>query len=168
MKRVRVLEKVSRKEPDTIEEAISVLGDQYSEPVLKINAKEYGISMSLVGVAEVQARRLQRISRVLESLEKNLFDPVKVVSLNPGQMLMLYKLASDNMRDSGKFLSDVGKFLNWGRLEDHAVTLQLIKTEMDKKKGDGEEVSDTVIERYASKLLMRMNQDINNEGDAAG
>lgn len=141
---------------ETIETALSTLAAKRHDPNTSMIAKEFGLGLALIGAAEVQTKRLIRLGTALEIIESELYSPDRLKLLKPLQLVALYKLSSEAMRDSGKYLADINKTLDWDRMQEHATTLDLLKERVAQEKATGGSVDDNLLIEMASGLLLQM------------
>lgn len=89
-----------------------------------LRVKSIGLSLSLIGLAEVQASRVQQLGRIVSQLEERVFDEDNQMTMEPKQLLELYKVATDALGKSTDYLKSVLSNTDWNKLESDLVTIQ--------------------------------------------
>jgi len=113
-----------------------------------VRRKEVGLSLVLLGIAEMQSKRINKLSGVIRKIESRMFDDKTFVeSLSPREALALYKTATDTMDTSIKYVTDVMRSVDWTELENR---ISLVRTQLESK-DDEQGILD--MEKEAGKLL---------------
>lgn len=112
-------------ESSTLQLALKLLSDSsdtnYSEA---LSRKEMGLSLSLIGAAEIQAARIALINQSLFNVETRILERAQREHLDTDTLLEIYKVITNNLERAGKFISETGKALNWESIKKEMVHLE--------------------------------------------
>lgn len=97
--------------------------------------KSVALTLSMLALAEVQAKRVSSLARIIDTLESKVFDERSLLQQSPQQLVQLYKIANDSLQKSSEYISDVVAGTDWNKLESELITLQA------KKAIDGDNVT---------------------------
>lgn len=110
--------------------------------------KGLGLQLTLLGLAEVQAERVDLLSRMVVKLEKNLFSDVKISEMRPDQLLSLYRNATDSLQKSTEYVQHTLKSVDWTKLETDLLAMHI--------KNENESNSDPELANIAHKILGKL------------
>lgn len=107
---------LDKNEVPTITTALNFVGkrgDSYE--AWKIKA--LGLRQVLLGLAEVQALRISKLSGMVYRLEEELMGEEKLRELDPKQLYGLYRTATEQMQVASDYITQTLKSTNWSDFE---------------------------------------------------
>ena len=80
------------------------------------SAKEVGLSLLLLGVAEAQEKRLGTLIGAVQALEEKVFSPEMLTGLTPAQLFSLYEFAASMLDQSTRLVSSVYQVVDFDKI----------------------------------------------------
>lgn len=91
--------------------------------------KGLGLQLVLMGLAEVQALRMNRLSGMVISLEEKLMNKEMLRNLEPKQLFSLYRMSTEALEASSTFVERIVKNVNWKEMEAQLMEAQAAETQ---------------------------------------
>lgn len=119
--------------------------------------KELGLTLTLFGLAEMQSKRIQKLSTLVFNLEQEVFSTENIRELEPAKLLNLYKLGTEALRDSSQYIKDTIKSVDWTQVES-----QLIQAATNGDKEVTNSVGSDNISSVINELLSKIKTPLNS------
>jgi hypothetical protein len=119
--------------------------------------KELGLTLTLFGLAEQQAARIQKLSTLVFNLEQEVFSTENIRELEPAKLLNLYKLGTEALRDSSQYIKDTIKSVDWTQVES-----QLIQAATNGDKEVTNSIGSDNISSVINELLSKIKTPLNS------
>jgi len=142
----------------SIEKALELL-DRPADNLESYRIKGLGLRLVLMGLAEVQALRLSRLSTMVYALEQELLDPEKIRILEPKMLFGLYQLSSKALTESSEFVERTLKNIDWSEMETELLQVRATEVKPDKS-GISAEDSEELLQ-FISRLKHEKDKSIN-------
>lgn len=142
--------------PSTIEAGLNLISEKpkISDLTLaKLQVKELGLSVILLGLAEKSAERIGRLQKVIDKLEKEIFDTHIIDSLTDDEKVERYNMAVEAISASANYIKNTVNSINWDDLE---VRLAQISANLSYEGGDSQyssKMEESQIRDVARQLL---------------
>jgi hypothetical protein len=85
--------------------------------IAALQIKEVGLSVLLLGLAEIQGSRVKRLTAILEKLEEDIFDPEIIAHLSPRDKIETYQLALSTIGTCTNFIKGTVNSTDWTGVE---------------------------------------------------
>ena len=95
-------------------------GQKYND----LRVRTLGLSLTLLGLAEVQSDRVTKLSKTVVDLEEKVFAEEAMREVSPDTMINLYKMATESLTKSTDYVTNVLATTDWTRLEADLVSIQ--------------------------------------------
>ena len=118
----------------TIQDALELI-DGKAENFESWKLKGLGLRLVLLGLSEVQALRLSKLSGLVFRLEGELLDPKKIAELEPKQLFQLYQLSTKALSESSEFVERTLKATDWSNLETELLTVKAKEASANNQSG---------------------------------
>lgn len=116
--------------PDlTYQKACELIFPSLNAPGDPWKSKGLGLQLSLLNFAEIQSKRIKTLFTNVEKLEIDLFTEESFNTLSIPQKLNLYKLVTQSLSESSKFVGSVLKEFNWDELTNEIKLLEFNELE---------------------------------------
>lgn len=89
----------------------------------KLKGKEVGLNILLLGMAEIEANRIKFLSEAINTLEKDIFDPLVLENLSDDQKIERYSLALQTVTGSTNFIKNTVNKIDWNAIELNLLSL---------------------------------------------
>lgn len=106
--------------PTTVDKGLALVNSTNDSTPLnlkKLQGKEIGLHILQLGMAEAEANRISRLMRVVDVLEKEIFDLDKIKRLTDSEKVERYSLALQNIQSSATFIKGTVNSINWNSIE---------------------------------------------------
>lgn len=104
-----------------VETGLSIIKDSKpnfnSVSVKHLSGKEVGLQILQFGLAQSEAKRLEKLMSVIDYLEKDLFDLEKIKRLPEQEKIARYQLAQGTVNQSINYIKSTINNINWTALE---------------------------------------------------
>jgi hypothetical protein len=117
------LEDLKNEKNRTIDMALELMKSNLND-FDDFKVKELSFYMVLFGLAEIQADRISRLSNIVKSLENKIFSEEVSGELNTKQLISLYKMSLESLKDSSEYLQSLTSSINWNKVEGSFLALQ--------------------------------------------
>ncbi len=117
-------EEIDKSTMDYAVDLVHHSGQTYDD--LKI--RSLGLSLTLLGLAEVQSDRVRMLSGVVKHLEQEVFSEQALREYEPREMLNLHKVANDALNESYSYIKQVVDKTDWSKIEGDLVAVQTRRT----------------------------------------
>lgn len=91
--------------------------------------KGLGLQLVLMGLAEVQALRMNRLAGMVIGLEEKLMNKEMLRNLEPKQLFSLYRMSTEALEASSTFVERTVKNVNWKEMEAQLMEAQAAETQ---------------------------------------
>jgi hypothetical protein len=126
--------------------------DREGQQIGDFRARELGLDIVLLGLAEIQASRISKLSSVVELIEDKLIDESVIRELPTDRLLDLYSISKESLDSSRLCIQQVLNKVNWNQLE--AQSLMAQSGDMSTKSSPDQDVS-----RIAREILEKLRGD---------
>jgi hypothetical protein len=140
----------------TIDNALKLVDTQATD-FNSYRIKELGLTLTLLGMAELQAKRIQKLSSLVFNLEQEVFSTENIRELEPAKLLNLYKLGTDALKESSQYIKDTIKSVDWNSVE-----AQLIQAATNGDKEVTNSVGSDNISSVINELLSKIKTPLNS------
>ena len=131
--------------------ALNLVSKSFEHPS-NIKLKGLGLHLVLLGLAEVQARRVATLSNVLINLEEKVFSKDILDNVSPDKLIGLYRMALDSLNDSSGYIKDLVKFVDFKFIEESMLVIDSLDEAVDKS----DQLDDTSARKIAEEILKIM------------
>jgi len=117
--------------------------------------RSLGLQLTLLGLAEVNAKRIESLSKVVTDLEEKVFDAGNIKDQSPSQLMGLYKMSTESLERSIGYVKQALTGTNWEKLESDLITIQarkITKMSVDGSR-DQSDLAREIVERLKSLKL---------------
>lgn len=137
----------------TIDQAIKLI-DVSPTSANAIKAKQIGLQLTLLGLAEIQALRIRNLAVAAYKLEQKLYSAEKLEQLDPRKLLQTYEALNIALNEAITYVKGVDTN-SWKDLETHLITLI---ADSGQKSGMTEEelAEQREVSNVAKDMLMRV------------
>jgi len=115
--------------------------------------RSLGLQLTLLGLAETQAKRVSMLSESVVNLEEKVFSEQSLNDQSPQQLLNLYKMSTESLQRSVEYVKMALAGTDWNKLEADLVTIQ---TRQQTRSVDGKVDQDSA--KIAEEIINRLNQ----------
>lgn len=145
----------------TIDQGIRLL-DTPGDLTITLKAKAAGLQLTLIGLAEIQALRIQNLAISAYRLEQKLYSPEAIDRLEPRKILNAYEALNAALKDAITYVKSMGA-IDFKGLEQ--TLYMLAQEDPSRQAADGEEAqTKSSVSRLAQDLLSQLT-DPSKNGD---
>lgn len=123
----------------TMDKGIDLAASESSKSIINIAAlqlKEVGLSVMLLGLAEMHAARIKRLTTVLASLEDDIFNEDLMAHMSPRDKIETYQLALQTISTCTGFIKGTVNSVDWSGVEiKMASILPKLKSSLENDEG---------------------------------
>jgi len=143
---------------ETINSGIALIENKTSDDInlVRLQIKELGLSVILLGLAEHAAKRIEKMSAVISKLEDELFDPNKIDRLTDPEKIERYNLAMSAVNSSAAYIKSTTNNIDWNGLE---IRLRQLTLSNEAPNEGSSPTSDTNLRAVADMLLAEIGRD---------
>lgn len=141
-----------QKDSQTFYEAQRLITDNQNKLSKKLKATELGLSLGVIGAAEMQVHRLSAINNSLYQIEGRLIWMCENGGMSPDVMIDFYKTLVANAERAGKFITETGKSINWEGLKQEVAELEALKENYDSGAEKAAEVDGMILLRKLTEM----------------
>jgi hypothetical protein len=98
--------------------------DREGQQIGDWRTRELGLNIVLLGLAENYARRLSKLSQIVEMIEDKLIDESVIDELPPDRLLGLHRMSRESLDSSYGYIRQVLGSVNWSQFEAQLLTAQ--------------------------------------------
>lgn len=102
----------------------SSIADLAKIDIVALRARQVGLQVMLLNLAQREAKRISRLTQFLDEIEDYLFDPNIIQALSPEQQIQLHQHAQSNLDNSINFVSRTNKEVNIDEIHNRILILQ--------------------------------------------
>jgi hypothetical protein len=125
--------------------------DREGQQIGDWRTKQLGLNIVLYGLAEIQARRVSKLSSVVDMIEDRLIDQSVIGELPPDRLLDLYRMSRESLDSSRLCIRQVLDRVDWNQLE---AQLLIQSGDIGTKSSSDQDVS-----RIAREILEKLRSD---------
>ena len=111
---------------DTIEDALTLV-DKKADSYEAWKTKGLGLRLVLLGLAELQSRRLKRLAVTVYEIENELLGTERLRDLNSKQLFSLYQLTTKALSESSEFVERTLRNVQWDQMETELLQVEAQK-----------------------------------------
>lgn len=148
----RELARKSQESPAMFLEAQRLITEKHTKLSHTLKARELGLSLGVIGTAEMQVHRLASINRSLFSIEDRLMWLAENGNMSSDAIMDFYKILVANQERAGRFIVDVGKSVNWDNIRQEMVELEAASEANDSESDKAAEIDGMVMLRKLADL----------------
>ena len=133
----------------------SALVERLGTQVGDWRTRELGLNIVLFGLAEIQSKRVSKLSLLVNLIEDKLFDEDMIEELPPDKIMFLYKMTRESLDTSYNYIKSVLQGINWSQFEAQLLTVQAeTGAAVASQHGDGQDIS-----KIAREILEKLRDD---------
>lgn len=145
----------------TIEAGLNLITEKPnlgSVTLAKLQLKELGLSVILLGLAEKAAERIGRLQGVIDKLEDELFNPHNIAALDEAEKIDRYNMATSAVDAAASYIKSTVNTINWDDMETRMTQLstQLLAESSNQEETDSGNISKAQLRDIANELLSQM------------
>ena len=120
----------------------------------KLQMKEFGLSIILLGLAEKAAERVNKLQKVVDKLEAELFDLHILDSLDEEQKVERYNMANEAINSSANYIKATINNINWNDLELRMQQIKQLDTSGESTdNGVNDDINPSDLKEIANRML---------------
>lgn len=147
----------SREDLFVFREAQKMLSDNSSKLSRSLKSRELGLSLGLLGAAEMQVHRLASINASLGTIETRLMWLAENGLMPLDELIDFYKNLVANAERAGKFVSDTGKSINWDAIKQSVTEVETFQETINTDDEKAAEIDGIKMLRKLTELSQNQN-----------